>query len=212
MKDTIKMCRKLQPDVMFRARGIGNYGDYYTPEGVVPGDPSLTAMPWMVIYPLGRTFSYEAEAKFHKGTKWIVHNLIDCAAKGGAFMVGIGPDKLGTWHPEAVRQLEATGDWLRTNGEGIYNTRAWIHWKDGPNVRFTRSKDQQTIYIHLLEWPGARFETKLVQLSESSKITLLANQTELQWNIDHGRLTVELPETQLGQYAWVLRVQNNKTN
>ena len=51
--------RKLQPNVMLRARGIGNYGDYYTPEGFVPGNPENTNMPWFVIYPLGRSFSYE---------------------------------------------------------------------------------------------------------------------------------------------------------
>ena len=44
---------------MFRARGIGNYGDYYTPEGFVPGAKENTNMPWMVIYPLGDGFSYQ---------------------------------------------------------------------------------------------------------------------------------------------------------
>src|SRR4029453_5666242 len=37
LRDPIKHIRTLQPDVMLRARGIGNYGDYYTPEGFVPG-------------------------------------------------------------------------------------------------------------------------------------------------------------------------------
>ena len=36
LRETMLQLRKLQPDVMFRARGIGNYGDYYTPEGFVP--------------------------------------------------------------------------------------------------------------------------------------------------------------------------------
>ena len=60
LRETIKLARKLQPNVMLRARGIGNYGDYYTPEGFVPGNPENTAMPWFVIYPLGRSFSYGA--------------------------------------------------------------------------------------------------------------------------------------------------------
>lgn len=37
LRETMSALRKLQPDVMFRARGIGNYGDYYTPERFVPG-------------------------------------------------------------------------------------------------------------------------------------------------------------------------------
>ena len=37
LRETMLALRPLQPEVMFRARGIGNYGDYYTPEGFVPG-------------------------------------------------------------------------------------------------------------------------------------------------------------------------------
>jgi alpha-L-fucosidase len=36
LRETLIELRKLQPDVMFRARGIGNYGDYYTPERFIP--------------------------------------------------------------------------------------------------------------------------------------------------------------------------------
>ena len=48
MRDTILKLRELQPDVMLRARGIGNYGDYYTPEGFVPASKESTRMPWFV--------------------------------------------------------------------------------------------------------------------------------------------------------------------
>ena len=84
---------------MLRARGIGNYGDYYTPEGFVPGDKGNTDTPWFVIYPLGTSFSYERVAENHKGAAWVVRSLVDSVAKGGNFMVGIGPDGEGRFHP-----------------------------------------------------------------------------------------------------------------
>ena len=120
LRETIKQLRKLQPEVMFRARGIGNYGDYYTPEGFVPGSKENTAMPWMVIYQLGGMWSYQPDAAKYKGAIWIVTNLVDVVAKGGNFMVGIGPDARGRFHPKAVEALETTGAWLRLNGEAIY--------------------------------------------------------------------------------------------
>src|ERR1035437_73519 len=112
LRGTILHLRKLQPDVMLRARGIGNYGDYYTPEGFVPGDKGNTDAPWFVIYPLGTSFSYERVAENHKGAAWVVRNLIDSVAKGGNFMVGIGPDGEGRFHPTAVSQLKEVGEWL----------------------------------------------------------------------------------------------------
>ncbi|GHU64031.1 hypothetical protein FACS1894123_08070 [Bacteroidia bacterium] len=44
-------------------------------------------------------------------------------AKGGSFMVCIGPDQTGKFHPTAMKQIEETGKWLKINGEGIYETR-----------------------------------------------------------------------------------------
>ena len=115
LRETIKTIRQLQPDTMFRCRGIGNYGDYYTPEGFVPGAKENTDMPWMVIYPLAGEgiWSYEPDASKYKDGSWIVTNLVDTVAKGGNFMVGIGPDGTGRFHPTAVSQLKEVGAWLK---------------------------------------------------------------------------------------------------
>ncbi len=85
LRETILEMRKIQPDVMLRARGIGNYGDYYTPEGFVPGSKENTTTPWMVIYPLAQGFAYDPDPAHYKGTGWIVSNLVDTVAKGGSF-------------------------------------------------------------------------------------------------------------------------------
>lgn len=45
MRETILKMRELQPDVILRARGIENNGDYYTPEGFVPSSKESTKMP-----------------------------------------------------------------------------------------------------------------------------------------------------------------------
>ena len=135
LRETMICLRKLQPDVMFRARGIGNYGDYYTPEGFVPGAKENTSMPWMVIYPLGKTFSYNKDEPL-KSTQWIITNLVDAVAKGGNFMPAIGPDADGRFDPEAVRRFEEAGQWLKINGEAIYATRPrdGLLWKQGDDI------------------------------------------------------------------------------
>src|SRR6185437_14573695 len=126
LRETVLRIRQLQPDIMIRARGIGNYGDYYTPEGFVPGSKSNTGMPWMVIYPLARGFSFDPDASQYKGAQWIIKNIVDTSAKGGSFQVGVGPDGAGRFYPTAIQQLKEAGKWLKVCGSGIYATRAYF--------------------------------------------------------------------------------------
>jgi alpha-L-fucosidase len=215
LRETIKLARTLQPDVMLRARGIGNYGDYYTPEGFVPGNPENTAMPWFVIYPLGRSFSYEPDPAQHKGGRWIVRNLVDAVAKGGGFMVGIGPDALGRFHPTAVENLREAGAWLKINGEAIYATRPRDAdlWHEGDHVRYTRSKDGRSVYAITNEWPGTVLTLQTVRAREGSAIELLGRPEPLEWTQDGRGLSIRLPASladparRPSSIAWAFRIQ-----
>lgn len=216
LRETMLHLRKIRPNVMYRARGIGNYGDYYTPEGFVPGSKENSDVPWFVIYPLGGSFSYEPRGDKYKGSKWIVDNLIDSVAKGGNFMAGIGPDGNGKFHPKAIEQLKQTGAWLKIYGEGIYATRAREGelWKEGKQVRFTRSKDNKTVYVFLLEWPGNQLNLQSVKPKEGGKICLIGENTPLKWMHDASRgLVIELPEElkvkipKAGQLAYGFKIE-----
>ncbi len=216
LRKTILYLRTLQPHVMLRHRGIGNYGDYYTPERAVPESNRGSNVPWFVIYPLGTDFSYEPDAAKHKGTEWIVRNIVDCAAKGGGFMVGVGPSALGEFHPEAARQMRGAGAWLKVNGEGIYATRSreGDAWSEGDNIRYTRSKDGRTVYAFALGWPGRTLDLALVRPRAGSVIRLLGYPEALQWTLDSSRgLRIAIPENLQDQshrpsaFAWGFRIE-----
>jgi alpha-L-fucosidase len=174
----------------------------------------------LVIYPLGSDFSYEPDPAKHKGTNWIVHNLVDSVAKGGGFMVGVGPSAYGQFNPEAARQLRATGDWLKVNGEGIYATRArdGALWSEGDNIRYTRSKDRRTAYAHALVWPGKQLLLSSIKPKTGSSIYMLGAADPLKWNYDSSRgLTIAIPEQLQNeaarpcQYAWTFKIEGVNT-
>lgn len=195
MRQEMKDFRKIQPDVMFRARGIGNYGDYYTPEGFVPGSHENTDMPWFVIYPYGKWFSYIKNDQF-KGTNWIINNLTDIVAKGGNFMVGIGADASGRFDPEVIKAIKEAGDWLKVNGEAIYATRPCEGnlWKEGNSLRYTRTKNNEIIYAISQVWPGKQLNLKTVIPRKGSEIFMLGYAKPLKWTYNKtDGLTISIP-------------------
>ena len=70
-----------------------------------------------------------------------------------------GPDRDGEFHPLAVAALEYAGAWLDTNGPAIYATRSLPRWSDmtTPEVRYTRTKDNSTIFATYLSFDFGRF-------------------------------------------------------
>ena len=231
-RKTMLDLRKIQPNVMIRNRNIDNYGDFYTPEGWVPNDVEATNMPWFVIYTLSGIFAYDPKAENYRDGGWIVNNVIDATAKGGAFMVSIGPDENGLFHPRAIEAVESAGNWFRTNGEAIFATRPWKIFGEGPtatalqsasqrnvitytyeDIRFTRSKDRHTIYAILMGIPSSKSEVLIKSLSKKSepaleidKITILGNEGELKWSRNDNALKVEMPGNPPCNYAYAIKI------
>jgi alpha-L-fucosidase len=212
MKETVKLTRKWSPETMFRARGIGNYGDYYQPEQFVPNNDQI-GMPWMAICLLGKQFSYDPKPENYKGPQWIIHNLIDCIAKGGSFMVCLGPDEKGNFHPAAKEQLEAVGQWLKVNGEGIYETLLRDVWQSG-DIRFTRSKDNRRVYAFVETFPGKELIIPSVTPKKKSEVRLLGYSKPLKWQpTGDGGIKVEIPDVLQSpgnrpcEYAWAFGIE-----
>jgi alpha-L-fucosidase len=203
--DIVKMVRRHQPTVMMRNRGIQQYGDYGTPEQNIPqgADPSSAkaaagaegrAMPWQLIYHIGRGWGYLPNDEY-QSKEWMLATLIDVVAKGGNMQVGFGPPASGKWQPEMVERLEYLGDWLKVNGEAIYKTRSrgGDLWKEGDDVRFTRSKDHRYVYAICLKWPDERLALRSVRAKEGSQIRMLGVPAPLPWRQDADALVITIP-------------------
>ena len=194
MQEVAKMARELQPDCMLRWRGIGNYGDYHTPENYIPGDESQGTMAWQVIHCLSKRnyFGYEPDPQYIRGGDWIVSKLIDIVSKGGNLMIGVGPDLAGNWHPKVLESLAYAGDWLKVNGESIYKTRPCNITREG-NVYYTRNKDNTITYAIVDGWPGESLFVDHIKPERRSDIYLLGYDKPLSWKKNGSGIAIKLP-------------------
>jgi alpha-L-fucosidase len=195
MEKNILSFRKHAPNTMFRRRGLGGYGDYQSPENGLPSFEHAKTIktPWHLIHTLGRSFFYEPDVSQYRSREWVLETLIDCTAKGGNFMISVGPDQWGNFHPEVIKRLDYVGRWLKVNGESIYATRPYQTCKEG-DVYYTRSKDNKTVYGISMGWPGETLQLTSVRPTKAARISLLGDGRSLDWRLSADGLVIELPE------------------
>src|SRR5215217_3917352 len=60
--------------------------------------------------------------------------LIDIVSKNGNLMLSVPVRGDGSIDSDEVAVVEGIGDWMKTNSEGIYATRPWNVYGEGPSV------------------------------------------------------------------------------
>lgn len=115
------------------------------------------------------SWSYVA-GLIYKTPEVIIQELIDIVSKNGSLLLNVTPKEDGTFPEEQIHILNVIGDWMKVNGEGIYDTYPWRWYGEGPNklvegqfmeaeresytendFRFTY-KDG-CLYIFAMKWP-----------------------------------------------------------
>jgi len=167
------------------------------------------------------------EGQDYKTATDIIGDLVDIVSKNGALLLNIGPKPDGTIPQPEVDILLEIGDWLKINGESVYNTRPWHTFGEGPteipeggfsdtkreaftaqDVRFSKG---DALYATLLGWPEDG-QVSIKSLRQNSgekvgKVSLLGNAAPVQWRQEEGGLAVELPAARPCEHAWVLKVE-----
>ncbi|MBK9510160.1 MAG: alpha-L-fucosidase [Cytophagaceae bacterium] len=210
MPKLAEKARKNQPGILIVDRTVhGEFENYRTPEQAVP--KVMSHDPWESCITLGGAWSYVPNDQF-KSTENVIHLLVEIVAKGGNLLLGVGPTPEGLLLDEQIKKLEEIGNWLKINGEGIYETRAIDNFKNN-STYFTASKDGKLIYaIQLLGKESQLSETVQWEGKEptkNSKMYILGQEKPLKWEVKDGKITVKLPikivETLKSQAAVVFK-------
>jgi alpha-L-fucosidase len=166
---------------------------------------------WEECRGLGRSFGYnraEGEAETIAPAD-LIHLLVDIVSKNGNLLLDVGPEADGTIPAVQMDRLRVLGAWLQRNGEAIYGTHPWKRavgeTADGISVRFTEKGS--TVYATLLSQPKTTTVTlKSLSPKAGSQIHLLGQSGSLVWSQLGDDITVKLPSTLPGRYAYVLKI------
>ena len=62
----------------------------------------------------------------------LICDLVDIVSKNGCLLLNVGPKADGSISPEDTKILLEIGEWLKVNGEAIYDTGVWRKYGEGP--------------------------------------------------------------------------------
>jgi len=192
--DILVDARKVSPGLISVDRTIkGPNENYQTPERSIP-DRQI-AHPWESCITLGNDWGWTPRRNY-KTARRVIDILAEIVAKGGCFVLGVGPTPEGIIEPQAEVILQEIGEWLGRCGEAIYSTRITEKYNSG-KTWFSASKDGKTCYAvyaledgeavpATLEWTG--------NLPKGGKVTLLNNGKKVKATIKGDQVTLKLPK------------------
>lgn len=205
--DDIKAELSRYPQIIIndRLKWPGVYADYKTPEGLIPKDKDIEGVDWETCMNIGSSWGYKSWENQWKPSEQIIRNLITIAAKGGNYLLNVGPDALGEVPEEARERLDELGAWMKINGEAIYGTtRSKMTPAWGQCTRKDTGKNT-VYYLCVFDWPADG--TLLFECPEKIKnISLLANGRALSYKAKEGKVNIDVTGISPTPHATVIKV------
>ncbi|MDQ8201409.1 alpha-L-fucosidase [Pelagicoccus sp. SDUM812003] len=186
---------------------------------------------WLTDTPLGGWYYNTTPSR---SAKVMIEILIDIVSKNGCMLLAVSPKPDGSLPEDQVETLLGMGEWLEMNGEAIYETRPWGIAEEGPtklakedhfnenweasytekDIRFTRSKDGDTLYLIVLDRPsGERLSSVMLATinpfldREIERVELIGTDAEIGWERSATGLRLDFPRDANGKYAWCYKLK-----
>lgn len=164
-----------------------------------------------------------------KPTNKIIDQLMDIISKRGVLMLSFAPKADGSFPDDQLKLIDEMGNWLKINGAAVYNTRPYetfgevsdnFYEKDEhghkkmlgtkDDIRFTRTKDNKTLYATFLDWPGDEAYIKTlseVNVDAIKLVRLLGVDKNLDWKVTPQGMQITLPAKPDYDYAYPIQIE-----
>jgi len=207
--EKLKKVLDLQPNIITNDRLHPDFhGDTKSPEQAIPDRNAVDGQNWETCMTMSSSWGYKKNDSGWKSSETLIRNLVKIAARGGNYLLNIGPKPDGTFPDESVERLKEIGKWMKVNNEAIYGTQAGrlpeLSWGECTQKE---EKGNTFLYLSVFDWPKDRqlLVTGLTNKVISAK--LLATGTKLKTSEAENGLNISIPATAPDTIASVIRLE-----
>lgn len=152
VEELVALVRKNQPNAMICGRaghGLGDYLSLGDMEVPVENKPGV----WETVDTTNDSWSFAWYDENWKTPKTILERLIATVARGGTYMLNIGPRGDGSVPERAARSVRAAGEWIRRYPQVVYDTdpSPWNHALPWGDVTVKNN----TLFLSVFKWPAS---------------------------------------------------------
>lgn len=146
----VEVVHRNQPKALVSGRVGYNLGDYQTLGDMEIPLENIDGL-WESVDVTNDSWGYSWYDKNWKTPAQILQNLISTIARGGTYMLNIGPDGLGDVPQSATDALLASGEWIRRYPQVIYGAQPspWKHKLPWGDV----VRQDNKLYLAIYQWP-----------------------------------------------------------
>lgn len=192
VEELVAVVRKNQPHAMISGRAGHNLGDYLSLGDMNIPVKNVSGL-WETVDVTNDSWGYAWYDENWKSSKRVLKSTISTVARGGTYMLNVGPKSDGTIPIEAQNALRGGGDWIARYPQVIYSAdpSPWgrkLPWGD---ITVTGGKLNLCIYDWPLDGeivlPGLNNEIKSAGLWVDGELMPLKTNKAGKWS------TIELP-------------------
>ncbi len=199
----------IQPNIITNDRLHPDFpGDTKTPEQDIPEWSQIKKDEnWETCMTMNGSWGYKSFDNKWKSSESLIRNLVKIAARGGNYLLNVGPKPDGTFPEESVQRLKEIGGWMDVNGEAIYSTQASPFGEIPWGECTLKEKGIKTIlYFTVFSWPtnGTLFVPRLTNKVISAK--LLATDKNVKTSVAKAGTNIFVPETMTDPFATVIKM------
>jgi alpha-L-fucosidase len=161
-------------------------GDYDTPEQTV-GRMNMNT-PWESCITICTNWSWVPNDKI-KTLQQCIQTLASTAGGNGNLLLNVSPMMDGRMEARQVNRLKEMGDWLKQNGEAIYNTKGGPYH---PSKEMAATRKGNKIYLQIFKTDTSAIVLKPLSGKKILKAYLL-NGSPVIFTQDENRILIQLP-------------------